>query len=128
MQSSTVTRAMGPLNCREAAGYTRIGLKGNTFNDLVLRQGELTQPLDAVREARGTGEAQLRLGDVRAALVYFQAAQRIEPVDRIQRELDAARAQVDAAAKNETRRPVATVNLDQDRLVHPMVRATGAAR
>jgi tetratricopeptide (TPR) repeat protein len=76
---------------------------------------------ERVAMMRGLGEVEQRLGDLRAALMFYQAAQRIEPADGIQRALDALRAQVEAAQKNQARRPVVSTNLEQDRLVHPMV-------
>ncbi len=85
----------------------------NLFNDL--------PHADRIAMVRGLGEVEQRLGDLRAALTFYQAAQHIEPADRIQRGLEAVRAQVEADVKNQARRPIVSSNLEQDRLVHPMV-------
>ncbi len=73
--------------------------------------------------ARGLAEAQQRLGNLRAALVYDQVAQSIEPVERVQRMLETVRGRVEINAKNEGRRPVVSDHLDQDRLVKARVTA-----
>jgi tetratricopeptide (TPR) repeat protein len=85
----------------------------NLFSDL--------PQAERVTMVRGLGEVEQRLGDLRGALMFYQTAQRIEPADGIQRALDGVRAQVEAAAKNQARRPIVSANLEQDRLVHPMV-------
>ena len=76
---------------------------------------------ERVTLARGLGEAEQRLGNLRVALLYFQIAQRIEPADRVQTVLDTVRRRVEASAKNEGRRPVVSDHLDQDRLVRARV-------
>jgi len=81
---------------------------------------DLPRP-DRIAITRGLGEAEQRLGDLQAALVYDQAAEHIEPSDRVQRALETVRAQIDAAARNNARRPIVSANLEQDRLVHPRV-------
>ena len=55
--------------------------------------------------ARPLGDAQRRLGDLRAALLYQRIAQSIAPSMQIQT-INTLRAQLDVAAKNETRRPM----------------------
>ncbi len=69
--------------------------------------------------ARDLGGAQQRLGDPRAALLYFRMAQHLSPSDVTQRAIAALRAQVDLEAANEMRRPVIGDEIDQDRLVRP---------
>ncbi len=76
---------------------------------------------ERVEFARGLAEAHQRLGNLRAALLFYQIAQAIEPVDRIQRVLETVRGRVEINAKNEGRRPVVTDHLDQDRLVRARV-------
>jgi hypothetical protein len=71
--------------------------------------------------ARGLGDAQQRLGDLRAALLYQRIAHSIAPSDATQRTINTLRAQLDVAAKNEARRPMVNDGLDQDRLVRPKV-------
>jgi len=88
---------------------------GLLFNDV--------SQTDRIALVRGLAEAEQRLGDLRLALRYYQAAQQIEPSDRIQRAMETVRAQVAADAKNEARRPMVSANLEQDRLVHPKVEA-----
>ena len=73
---------------------------------------------DRAMVASALGEAHQRLGDLRAVLLYLQIAQRIGPAgDAVRRSIETVRAQVEANAKNEARRPVVGDNLDQDRLV-----------
>jgi len=69
--------------------------------------------------ARDLGGAQQRLGDPRAALLYFRIAQHLAPSDASRRAVAALRAQVELDARNETRRPVIGDEIDQDRLVRP---------
>ena len=76
---------------------------------------------ERVELARGLAVAHQRLGNLRSALVFYQIAQAIEPVDRIQRALETVRGRVEINAKNEGRRPVVTDHLDQDRLVRARV-------
>ena len=73
--------------------------------------------------ARGLGEAEQRLGDLRAASLYYQIAQKIEPADSVGRSLNAVRVQLALNAKNEARRPIVTDALEQDHLVRPKVSA-----
>ncbi len=73
--------------------------------------------------ARALGEAQQRLGEPRAALLYLQIAQHLGPSDANRRSVVNLRAQIDAAAKNELRRPIVGDEIDQDRLVRPKVGA-----
>ncbi len=81
---------------------------------------ELPLP-DRVAIARGLGEANQRLGDLRAALFYNQIALRLAPTDAVRRNLETLRAQLENEAANLARRPVVSDNLDQDRLVRPKV-------
>ncbi len=74
---------------------------------------------DQVAVARGLGQAEQRLGNLRAALLYDQIAQRIEPDAATGRALEAIRARIETETKNDARRPVVSDHLDQDRLVHP---------
>jgi tetratricopeptide (TPR) repeat protein len=76
---------------------------------------------DRLSMARGLGEAQQRLGNLRAAALYFQIAQHIQPQEPVQRSLAAVLARLALDAKNEARRPVITDALEQDRLVRPKV-------
>jgi hypothetical protein len=73
--------------------------------------------------ALGLADAQQRLGDPRAAFLYANIAQFITPSDAARRSVDALRAQLDAEAKNEARRPMINDGIDQDRLVRPKVGA-----
>jgi hypothetical protein len=72
-----------------------------------------------VAVARGLGQAEQRLGNWQAALLYDQIAQRLEPDTATGRALDAVRARVETEKTNEARRPMVSDNPDQDRLVHP---------
>ena len=74
---------------------------------------------DQVAVARGLGQAEQRLGNLHAALLYDQMAQRIEPDTATGRALDAVRARIETEKTNDARRPVIGDHLDQDRLVHP---------
>jgi hypothetical protein len=74
---------------------------------------------DQVAAARGLGQAEQRLGNLHAALLYDQIAQRIEPDTATGRALDAVRARIETETKNDARRPVVSDHLDQDRLVRP---------
>jgi cellulose synthase operon protein C len=74
---------------------------------------------DQVAVARGLGQAEQRLGNLHAALLYNQIAQRIEPDAATGRALEAVRARMETETKNEARRPVVSNHLDQDRLVRP---------
>ena len=76
-----------------------------------------------VEVARGVGQAFERLGNLAAAISYYQLAQRIEPEARTASAIVRLRAQVELNAKNEARRPVVSDNLEQDRLVRPKVGA-----
>ena len=76
---------------------------------------------DRVAAALGLGNAHQRTGDLRAALRSFQIAQQLQPATTIRRVIDTLRMQMEIDAKNNARRPVVTSNLDQDRLVHPMI-------
>jgi cellulose synthase operon protein C len=71
--------------------------------------------------ARGMAEAHQRLGDPRSALLYGNIAQFIAPSDAARRSVTTLRAQLDADAKNEGRRPMINDGVDQDRLVRPKV-------
>jgi hypothetical protein len=71
--------------------------------------------------ARGMADAQQRLGDPRAAFLYANIAQFIAPSDASLRSVKTLRAQLDAEAKNEARRPMINDGVDQDRLVRPKV-------
>jgi hypothetical protein len=73
---------------------------------------------DQIAMARGLGQAEQRLGNLRAALLYNQIAQRIEPDAVTARALQTVRARIQTETKNEARRPVVSNHLDQDRLVH----------
>jgi tetratricopeptide (TPR) repeat protein len=77
---------------------------------------------DRVTIALGLGNAHQRLGDQRAALRSFQIAQQLQPTATTRRAIDTIRAQTEIDTKNNARRPVVTDHLDQDRLVHPMLR------
>lgn len=74
---------------------------------------------DQVAMARGLGQAEQRLGNFQAALLYDQIAQRIEPDAATGRALETVRARIETETKNEARRPVISNHLDQDRLVRP---------
>ena len=76
---------------------------------------------DRVAMARGLAEAHQRLGNLRAAQLFFQIAQYLQPQDPVRRSLDALRARLDLEMKNDARRPVIGDGLEQDRLVHPKV-------
>jgi len=71
--------------------------------------------------AQGMADAQQRLGDSRPAFLYANIAQFILPSDAARRTVTVLRAQLDAEAKNEARRPVINDGIDQDRLVRPKV-------
>jgi hypothetical protein len=71
--------------------------------------------------ARGMADAQQRLGDSRAAFLYASIAQFSTPSDASLRSVRTLRAQLDADAMNETRRPLINDSVDQDRLVRPKV-------
>ncbi len=73
---------------------------------------------DQVAVARGLGLAEQRVGNLHAALLYDQIAQRIEPDAATGRALEAVRVRIQVETKNEARRPVFSNHLDQDRLVH----------
>jgi lipopolysaccharide biosynthesis regulator YciM len=73
--------------------------------------------------ARGMADAEQRLGDPRAAFLYASIAQFIAPSDAGRRTLNVLRAQIEAEAKNETRRPMINDGVEQDRLVRPKVGA-----
>jgi hypothetical protein len=85
-------------------------------------------PADRVAVALALGSAHQRTGDLRAALRSFEIAQQLQPAATTLRAIETIRAQVELDAKNNARRPVVTNNLDQDRLVHPMVKVRTAAR
>jgi len=72
---------------------------------------------DRVAMARGLGEAEQRRGDGRAAALFDQIAQRMEPSAATARALETVRRRMELAAANEKRRPMVTDHLDQDRLV-----------
>jgi tetratricopeptide (TPR) repeat protein len=80
-------------------------------------------PADRVAVALALGSAHQRMGDLRAALRSFQIAQQLQPAAATLRSIGTLRAQMEIEAKNNARRPVVTNNLDQDRLVHPMIQA-----
>lgn len=71
--------------------------------------------------ARELGAVHQHLNDSRAALLYEQIAQYLAPSDTTRRTIATLRAQRDADAKNETRRPMVNDAIDQDRLVRPKV-------
>ena len=73
--------------------------------------------------ARGMADAEQRLGDPHAAFLYASIAQFIAPSDAARRTVNLLRAQLEAEAKNETRRPMVNDGVDQDRLVRPKVGA-----
>jgi len=107
-----VARQLLPRFFREDGEYTEWVAKGFLSN---LDRAERTSI------ALGLADAQQRLGDRRAALFYANIAQFITPSDAARRTLDALRAQLDAEAKNEARRPMINDGVDQDRLVRPKV-------
>jgi hypothetical protein len=74
---------------------------------------------DQVEMARGLGQAEQRLGNLHAAWLYDQIAQRMEPDAATGRALDAVRARIETEKTNQARRPVVSDALDQDRMVHP---------
>lgn len=74
---------------------------------------------ERVSIARGMADAHQRLGDLRAAFLYANIAQFIAPSDAARRSVNALRAQLDAEAKNESRRPMINDGVEQDRLVRP---------
>ena len=74
---------------------------------------------DRVAVARGMADANQRLGNGRAAVLFYQVAQALAPSDATARALAGQRAQLDLTARNAARRPVVSDHLDQDRLVHP---------
>jgi tetratricopeptide (TPR) repeat protein len=78
-------------------------------------------PAERLDVARGLGEAQQRLGNLRAAALYYQIAERIQPSQAVRTALERVKAQIEINAKNELRRPVVSENLEQDRLVRPRV-------
>ncbi len=80
----------------------------------------LDRPLRASL-ARDLGGAQQRLGDPRAALLYFQIADRIAPSGALRGGIATLRAQLNADAIDGARRPMINDGLDQDRLVRPKV-------
>jgi len=82
--------------------------------------GDLAQA-DRVAIARGLGAAYQRLNDLSRAAVFYQIAQRLEPAEGTARSLTTVKAQIQIAAKNETRRPLVTSALEQDRWVRPRV-------
>jgi hypothetical protein len=71
--------------------------------------------------ARGLADAQQRLGDLRAALLYEQIAQFIAPSDAARRSVSALRSRIHVEMQNDGRRPMVNDALDQDRLVRPKV-------
>jgi len=81
---------------------------------------------DRVAAALALGNAHQRMGDLRAALRSFQIAQQLQPAAATLRSVETIRAQMETDAKNNARRPVVTNNLDQDRLVHPMIQTRSA--
>jgi hypothetical protein len=72
---------------------------------------------DRVEIARGMAGAHQRLGDVRAAALLDEIAQKLSPDAAAGRALAALKARMELDAKNAGRRPVVTNNLEQDRLV-----------
>jgi hypothetical protein len=76
---------------------------------------------DRAAIARGLGEANQRTGDWRAASLFYQIAQRIEPAAVIGRDLEAVRRRMEIQKENEARWPVVTDHLDQDRLVRARI-------
>jgi tetratricopeptide (TPR) repeat protein len=83
---------------------------------------------DRVAIAIALGGAHQRTGDLRAALRSYQIAEHLQPAATTRRAIDTIRMQMEIDAKNNARRPVVTDNLDQDRLVHPMIQTKVAAR
>jgi hypothetical protein len=76
---------------------------------------------DRLAVTRGLGLAYLRMNEPRKAAVMYRIAQEISPDDRTRRSLATAEGLVQAAAKNESRRPLVADALEQDRLVRPRV-------
>jgi hypothetical protein len=73
---------------------------------------------DRVAIARGSAEANQRLGNPRGAVLFYQIAQKLSPAETTAQALAAQKVQLDLAARNSARRPVFSDHLDQDRLVH----------
>jgi hypothetical protein len=109
-----VARQLLPQFFREDSEYTEWVAKSFLPN---LDRAERTSI------ALGLADAQQRLGDPRAAFLYANIAQFIAPSDAARRSVDALRAQLDADARNEARRPLINDGVEQDRLVRPKVGA-----
>ena len=115
-------RVSGPL-ATHAIVFGEQLLQAGYPPERAVRHVQLLAQLSRWMEARGLGEAHQRLGNWRAAALYFQIAQHIRPQDLVRRSLDGVRARIEIEAKNDARRPIVSDNLDQDRLVRPKVSA-----
>ena len=74
-----------------------------------------------VSVARDLADAQQQIGDLQATLFYRQIANFIAPSDAGRRAVDALQSQLRVNLQNESRRPLVSDALDQDRLVRPKV-------
>jgi len=94
------------------------------FNDYMAQSFLPTLDLaERASFARGLGDAQQHLGDLRAAFIYQQIAQHLAPSDATRRSVNALRTQLELETKNAARSPLVSDALDQDRLVRPKVGA-----
>ena len=76
---------------------------------------------DRVAIARGLGDISQRENNFRAATLFYQIAERIEPSAAPTRALGAVRRRIEIQAANEKRRPIVTDHLDQDHLVRTRI-------
>ena len=68
-----------------------------------------------------------RTNDLMQSEIYYRVADRLSPTPAWRKEADDARAEIARLQANDLRRPVITENIEQDRIVQPML-ARGGAR
>ncbi len=74
-----------------------------------------------IEVAKGMAGAYQRTGDLEGAAQMYQRVIDVEPDDAARRALAALKARLELDRKNQSRRPVVSDNLEQDRLVRPRV-------
>jgi len=110
--ATAIARELLPPNLRETLEYDQ-WIADSFLSDLA--------QADRVAIARGLGTAYQRMNVLPRAAVFYQIAQRLEPADGVARSLATVKSQIQLAMWNESRRPLVTSALEQDRLVRPRI-------
>ncbi len=84
-------------------------------------------PAEQAKLASEYAAALKRTNDLMQAEIFYRAADRLSPTPAWRNEADAAKAEIARMQANDLRRPVITENIEQDRIVQPML-AKGGAR